>query len=370
MITSADILVIGAGIGGASVAAHLAARRSVIVLEMEDRPGYHATGRSAAQYDQNYGPPLVQALSRASKSWFDAPPDGFAQSPILSPRPTLFIVPRGQEAAETKFLHAQDAESLPLKYAATLVPILHCGALIASYFDRSTADIDVDVLHQGYLRTLRQRSGKIVTNAEVVELVRQESTWHCRTRAGDFAAGTIVNASGAWGDVVAGRVGARPLGLVPKRRSAALLPNPNGHDSRNWPLTCDVAETFYFKPTGGALLISPADATPVEPHDAFADDMAIAEGIERMQACTNVEVTHLQHSWAGLRTFAPDGNPVVGEEPDFPGFWWLVGQGGYGIQTAPALSLIAASLIETGLVPQPFSAFGITADALSPHRLR
>jgi D-arginine dehydrogenase len=371
MSNTADILVIGAGIAGASVAAHLAAGHKTFLLEMEDRPGYHTTGRSAALYEPNYGPPVIQALSRASKSWFDTPPEGFVETPILSSRPTLFIVPKGQEDWEAKFLeHAKEVERLAPDATTGLVPILRPEVLLWAHLDRSTADIDVDVLHQGYLRLFRKRKGTLMTDAEVLELTRRGGTWACRTKAGDFSATIIVNAAGAWGDVVAARAGIKPLGLIPKRRSAALIAAPDGHDIRDWPATCDVAETFYFKPAGAVLMISPADATPAEPHDAFADDMTIAQGIDRMQACTTIDVTHLQHTWAGLRTFAPDGCPVVGEDPDSSGFFWLVGQGGYGIQTAPALSLAAAQIIENGSIPESIAAFGLTAHSLSPSRLR
>jgi D-arginine dehydrogenase len=369
MSNSMDIVVIGAGIAGASVAAHLAAGHKVALLEMEDRPGYHTTGRSAALYEPNYGPPIIQALSRASKTWFDMPPDSFVEGNILSPRPTLFIVPNDQEQDELKFLkHAKDVERLSPSETLQLVPLLRPEALRCAHIDRSTADIDVDLLHQAYLRLFRKRGGTLLTGAEVMQMSAHRGSWLCRTKAGELAAPIVVNAAGAWGDVVAARAGVNPLGLVPKRRSVALIPAPEGHDIRHWPATADVGESFYFKPTGGTLLISPADATPSEPHDAFADELTIAEGIDRMQACTHIEVSHVQRTWAGLRTFAPDGSPVVGMDPEHPGFFWLVGQGGYGIQTAPALSLTAASLIATGTVPGAIANFGVTVEALLPRR--
>jgi D-arginine dehydrogenase len=366
-----DILIIGAGMAGASVAAHLAESHKVILLEMEDRPGYHTTGRSAALYEPNYGPPVIRALSRASRLWFDTPPSGFAAAPILSPRPTLFLVPRGQEHFEPEFLkHAEGVERLPPANASAVVPVLRPDALLCAYLDCATAEIDVDLLHNGYLRLFRQRGGSFIADAEATEIIRHGDGWQCRSTQGDVSAGIVVNASGAWGDVVAARAGVAPLALLPKRRSAALLPAPAGHDVRHWPATADIGETFYFKPSGGSLMFSPADATPVEPHDAFADDMALAEGIDRLQACTNIEVTHVESTWAGLRTFTPDGSPAVGWDPAVPGFFWLVGQGGYGIQTAPALSLAAAQLIGGGVLPASIAALGVTAQSLSPLRLR
>jgi D-arginine dehydrogenase len=371
MSMTADIIVIGAGMAGASVAAHLAAHYRVLILEMEDRPGYHTTGRSAALYEPNYGPPAIKALSRASKSWFDAPPPGFADRAVLSDRPTLFIVLEGQEKSEAEFArHAKDVERISVQETSRLVPILRESALLGAYLDRSTADIDVDILHQAYLRLFRARGGSLVVSAEVADLVNRNDSWNCRTKAGDFSAGLIVNAAGAWGDVVAQRAGLKPLGLQPKRRSVALIPAPDGYDVRDWPATADVGETFYFKPTGGVLMLSPADATPVDPHDAYADDMMIAEGVARFEAASTLEVKHLQRSWGGLRTFTPDGDPAVGRDPDCEAFFWLVGQGGYGIQTAPALSLAAAALIETGAIPGMISSFGVAESELSPSRFR
>jgi D-arginine dehydrogenase len=369
MSNAADILIIGAGMAGASVAAHLAADHKVVLLEMEDRPGYHTTGRSAALYEPNYGPPVIQALSRASKSWFDEPIQGFVDTPVLSQRPTLFIVPLGQDDSEAKFLkHAEGLERLAPSDTTEFVPVLRREALLGAHLDRSTADIDVDVLHQGYLRRFRKVGGTFVARAEVKELNYRNKAWHCRTAAGDFSAAVVVNAAGAWGDVVAARAGVKPLGLIPKRRSAALIPAPEEYDVSGWPATADVGETFYFKPSSGVLMVSPADATPVDPHDAFADDMAVAVGIERLQACTTIEVNQIRRTWAGLRTFSPDGSPVVGYDPGSSGFFWLVGQGGYGIQTAPALSLVAASLIVAASIPPSIAAFGVTAESLAALR--
>jgi D-arginine dehydrogenase len=369
MSRTADMLVIGAGMAGASVAAHLAARHRVILLEMEERPGYHTTGRSAALYEPNYGPPAIKALSRASRPWFDHPPDGFVERPVLSPRPTLFIVPRGQEKFEAEFLnHAVDVEHLPVEATMSLVPVLRPDMLLGAYLDSSTADIDVDLLHQAYLRLFRQHQGELVTDAEAFELQRRNGSWRCRSKAGDIEAGIIVNAAGAWGDIIATRAGLRPLGLQPKKRSVALIPAPFGHDLSKWPATADVGETFYFKPTGGVLLVSPADATPVEPHDAFADDMMIAEGIDRLQACSTIEVGHVQRTWAGLRTFTTDGTPAMGRAADDPSFFWLVGQGGYGIQTAPALSVAAAVMIQGDPIPPEISSYDVSAESLSPGR--
>ena len=369
MSRGSDVIVIGAGIAGASLAAALAATVRVRLLEMEERAAYHTTGRSAALYEPNYGPPVIRALTLASKAWFDAPPEGFAASPILAARPTIFVVPHDQRHIEGNFLkEVTGIEPMAPVDAASLVPILRADALAAAYVDPLTADIDVDLLHQSFVRAMRRSGGELVTEAEVATLARRDGVWEVATRAGTFTAPVVVDAAGAWGDVVATRAGLPAMGLVPKRRSVVLIPAPDGRDVRSWPAVCDIGETVYFKPTGGALLISPADATPVEPHDAFADDMALAEGIERFQAIADVEVTHVQRSWGGLRTFAPDGNPIVGYDPRAEGFFWLVGQGGYGIQTSPALSLLAAALLRRDSSPLGLRLTPEHVVALSPAR--
>jgi len=369
MSEECDVIVIGAGIAGASVAALLAATHRVRLVEMEDRPAYHTTGRSAALYEPNYGPPVIRALTLASKPWFDSPPDGFANAPILSARPTLFLSTRAERELEAKFLvDVEGVEPLEFADAQALCPILRPDEIDKCFIDGATADIDVDLLHQGFLRRMRQAGGELVTGAEVTSIEHRDGRWRCATPKGGFAAPIIVNAAGAWGDVVAARAGLGAVGLVPKRRSVALVPGPEGMDVREWPAVCDVAETFYFKPTGGVLLVSPSEATPVEPHDAFADDMALAEGIERFQACTTFEVTRLQSTWGGLRTFSPDGAPVVGYDGRVPGFFWLVGQGGYGIQTSPALSGVAAALVRGEPVPQRWGLTESRLEELSPRR--
>jgi D-arginine dehydrogenase len=234
--------------------------------------------------------------------------------------------------------------------------------------DRAAEDIDVDLLHQGFLRRFRQAGGRLVCDAAASAIERRAGSWSLTTRAGTFEAPVVVNAAGAWADAVAGLAGVAPIGLQPRRRSAALVSPPAGVDVSGWPLTFGAGETFYFKPMGGKIMISPADATPVEPHDAWADDMKIAEAIELYQQHMDHEITRLDHTWAGLRSFAPDGEPVVGYDPEAEGFFWLAGQGGYGIQTSPALSRTAAALILHEDVPGDVRAQGADAAAISPRR--
>jgi D-arginine dehydrogenase len=340
-----DIIVIGAGIAGVSVAAHLAETKRVAILEMEERPAYHTTGRSAATYEPNYGPQPILALTRASYDFFTHPPVGFCDGPLLTPRASIFFAPEGQEQAAEKLLAlGQGLKELSEAEAHEAYPILRAGYARRAFLDPYTGDLDVDLLQGGYLKLFKSRGGTPIINAEARTIERRGGLWHIETPQGGFASSLIINAAGAWGDVVAARAGAAPLGLVPKRRSIAVIPAPDLPGFNAWPMATDVDETWYAKPQSGKMIVSSADATPVEPHDAYADDMAVAEGIDRLMTATTLEVDRVEHSWGGLRTFTPDGAPAIGYDPQSEGFFWLVGQGGYGIQSAPALSRLAAAM--------------------------
>ena len=366
---SVDFLVIGAGIAGASVAAHLADTRNVLILEMEERPGHHTTGRSAAMYEPNYGPRAMRALTRAAHDFYHSPPSGFAGAPLVTPRPALFLMPEGQEKATEAFLAtAQGVDPISFREARAMHPLLRETYARACYLDNTTADIDVDLLHQGFLRQFKARGGALVGDAKATRIERRDGLWRVSTPQGEFAAPTIINAAGAWADQVATLAGARPVGLVPKRRSIAVVPPPPGFDVMAWPLVTDMGETWYSKPSGGKLLVSPADATPVEAHDAFAEEEMLALGIARFQEAIDIDVSRIERSWAGLRTFAPDGEPVCGYDPEIEGFFWLAGQGGYGIQSAPGLSRYAAALAEHRPVPPDIAAEGMGATDLLPVR--
>ncbi|MBC8036672.1 MAG: FAD-binding oxidoreductase [Rhizobiales bacterium] len=357
-----DIIVIGAGIAGASVAAHLAETRKILVLDMEERPGFHSTGRSAAAYEPNYGPPAIRALTRAGRSYFS---DGG----FLNPRATLFLMPEGQENDFDMLMAGQQGlREITTAAARGLFPLLREGYTRRAVLDPGTADIDVDLLHQTYLRLLKSRGGTVLCSAPVEALERGNGLWTAATPKGQFRAAIVINAAGAWGDAIGKLAGARPMGLQPKRRSIAVVPVPDGMDAMAWPLAGDVGETWYCKPQSGKLLVSPADATPVDPHDAFADEMILAEGIDRFQQAVDFEVTRVEHTWGGLRSFAPDGNPVVGYDSSIEGFFWLVGQGGYGIQSSPALSRLAAALVRGEAVPSDIADEGLVLGELSPER--
>lgn len=365
-MVSTDILIVGAGIAGAGLAATIAGRRNVVLLEQEARPGYHSTGRSAAIFIQNYGNAVIRALSAASRPLFDAPEPEFFPEPLLSQRGILFVAEE-PDLADHEHLLGQSEGLVPLSAheAAARVPLLRAERIAAAAYEHDASDIDVNALHQGWLRKARKAGARLITDTALRQARRIGDRWRVETTAGTMEAGTIVNAAGAWADAVASACGVPPVGLVPKRRSMAVIPCPPGYDCRAWPLVASSGDRWYFKPDGGRLLVSPADETPVEPHDAFIDDMVLAEGIDRYQQAVREEVTRLEASWAGLRTFASDKSPVVGFDATGEGFFWLAGQGGYGIQTSPALSLVAAALV-LGDTPQPGS--GVDCAAMAPDR--
>ncbi len=369
MSVSFDIIVIGAGIAGTSVAAELCHGNSVAMLEMESVAGYHTTGRSAATFVPSYGPPVIRALTRASEAFFRAPPEGFCAHPLISPRGEMMVAGAGDEHHIDQAI-SDGLQEITLDRARELIPPLRTDKLVAAAYEAGAEDIDVDALHQGFLRSLRKAGGTVVLNAEVQALSRRGGQWQIETPAGAFHAATVVNAAGAWADRVAAMAGIAALGITPKRRSAALVPVPADWDISAWPLAFGAGETFYFRPNSGKLMVSPADETPVEAHDAWADDMLIAEAIEHLQDTIDIEVTRVEHTWGGLRSFAPDGDPVVGFDTDADGFFWLAGQGGYGIQTAPAMARTAAALIAGADVPQDIARAGVSAAALAPARLR
>ena len=370
---AADILVIGGGIAGASAAYELAAHAKVILLEREAHCGYHATGRSAASFTENYGTATVRRLAMAGRSFFETPPEGFTEHPLVKPRGMITIARADQiDALDEELAHAQRflpaMRRMDVEEALSLVPVLRADYLAAAIFEPDSRDIDVHGLHQGYLKALKMRGGVIVTDAEVEAIELSGRHWLVRTRAGDFTGAKLVNAAGAWADDIALKAGAESIGLTPKRRTAFTIDAPAGVAIADWPLVNDVGAAFYFKPDAGQLLVSPADTAPSPPCDAQADEYELALGIDRLERATSIPVRKINRKWAGLRTFASDGNPVVGEDPLIRGFFWLAGQGGYGFKTAPALSRIIAALILTGALPAEATARGLTAEEMSPGR--
>ena len=346
---SSDIIIIGGGIAGISAAAELARDANVIVLEAEAQLGYHATGRSAAIYIRNYGNAVLRAINAASEPTLTNP-EGICDHSLLSPRGELLIASEAElPSLEAYAAGATGLDRLTGAEAARMVPILRPELISAAIYEGSAQSIDVDLMLQGYARLLKSRGGRVITKARVTDIKRTGGEWTVVAGAETYIAPTIVNAGGAWADQIAALAGAGQMQLQPMRRSAAILALGAEHDVSRWPLFGSVSETWYAKPDAGKLMVSPADQDPVAPHDAWPDDIVLAEGLDRYEQAVTVPVTRIQHSWAGLRTFAPDKSPVVGYAPDLEGFFWLAGQGGYGVQTAPALSQTAAALIAGGV---------------------
>ena len=371
--SEADILIIGGGIAGASAAAELAAFAKVIVLERESQCGYHATGRSAASFTENYGTPLIRRLAIASRSFFEAPPEGFSDHPLVAPRGMITI----GRADQLDLLATQLEEGralVPSMHAITVaeatarVPVLSPAYVAGAFEEPESREVDVNALYQGFLRLARKRGTLIVTDAGAEAIEHRGGRWSVETPKGRFTAPCLINAAGAWADQIAILAGIAPVGLTPKRRTAFIIEMPADRPVGGWPLVIDVGGTFYFKPDAGRLFVSPSDATPSEPMDAYPEDIDIAEGVERLEAATTISVERIAHSWAGLRTFAEDGSPVVGADPAAESFFWLAGQGGYGIQTAPAMGRVVAALASHEDLPADIRALGVSAADLSPAR--
>ena len=370
MAASADIIVIGAGIDGASAAAELAATARVVVLEREPQPGYHATGRSAAFFVVSYGNAAVRAITAASEPFYRSPPQGFTDVPLIRPRPCIFFGRPDQRDA-IKSLHAEvsSLQSLDPGQVRQRVPVILPGYLEGGLLDDTGGDLDVDAILQGFLWRLRERGGKLYSGREVHGLSRNNGLWKVGTGDETLTAPLVVNAAGAWVDEIARLAGLDPLGLQPKRRTAMLIDAPEGHDVTNWPLMVNVEEEFYFKPDAGALLLSPADETPSPPCDAQPEELDVALAVDRFETATGLEVSRVTHRWAGLRTFAPDKTFVVGFDPRTEGFFWLAGQGGYGVQTSPGMAQLAAALITGASLLEQASVGDDLARQLAPGRL-
>jgi D-arginine dehydrogenase len=361
-----DVIVIGAGIAGATTAAALSPDRRVALLEAEEQAGYHTTGRSAAMWIQNYGPPDVRRLTALSRAFFECPPAGFAEAPLIKRRPTVTLAPALQvRQLDDMILQSVGVRRLSVDEVRKLVPALQAGYAVAAATEDNTFDMDVAAIHQGFLRQLRANGGELALRHRASRIERHGDSWHVHTSSGGpFRSPVVVNAAGAWGDEVAAMAGVRPLGLTPCRRTAAII-DPSPWDVSEWPLLEDAAGSWYARPEARTrLLVSPADETPMHAHDVRPDELDIALGIDRMQAALDIKVRRIEHSWAGLRTFTPDGSLAFGWDAAAEGFFWCVGQGGYGIQTSPAAGQLVSDII---LGRDPGAAWDVVA-AVDPRR--
>lgn len=371
----ADFIVIGGGMAGASVSYELVNKGRVVILEREQDLGYHSTGRSAAQFLQSYGNHMVRCLTHASRPFFANPPEAFTDHPLLAPRGALFLAREDQltlleqTLVQIKQL-VHSARALDVERALQWVPILKRDYLAAAFVEPDSMDMDVAAIHQGYLKYVRRRGGRVVTQAEIKSLEYHGSVWQVRTDDETITAPFVINAAGAWCDAVGVQAGASPLGLIPKRRTAITFQPPRGLDISKWPLVIDVGESFYFKPEAGQILASPADETPVNACDVQPDDFDVAITVDRLEKATTLSIDKLNRRWAGLRTFTADNTPVAGFDDKCTGFFWLAGQGGYGITTAPALARAASAIIANQSFPDDLTELGITRQSLSPTRLR
>jgi len=376
--TTWDVVVVGAGMAGASVGWQLAqAGQRVLLLERESQPGYHTTGRSAALFEEHYGPEQVQALTRASRAFYEHPPAGFVDTPILHPRGVMYVGTAAHksliDAAYAEAVeHSPDAQRLDGDALRAIVPVLN-ASIVDGFVDDGARDIDVNALHQGFLRGLRHAHGELWCNAEVTALTHDGNTrrWTIALTDGrSVQTAIVVNAAGAWADGIGELAGARAIGLVPARRSAFTFAVPEGLDATHWPAVISADESFYFKPDAGQLLGSPANADATYPHDVQPEEEDIATGIWNIEQATTLQIRRPSHTWAGLRSFVADGEMVIGWDDSVPNLFWVAAQGGYGIQSAAAYSLLARNLLLDEPIDESLLAQGVRLEALEPVRLQ
>lgn len=376
-MSDCDFLIVGGGIAGASLGFRLSGHGRVIVLEAEAQSGYHSSGRSATNFNVSLGKHVARMLTHLSRSFFLEPPAGFAEHPLAGARATMTVanaeqIPKLRQQYEDLHQLLPQTQWLTGDEVRDVLPIARIApdGIAAATLDPTSFHIDGHGLLHGYLTFMRRRGGQLVTQAQCDGISFREGRWHVSAAGRNFSAPILINASGAWADKVAALAGVPTIGLQPLRRTVVTISAPSGANWSQLPFVRSIGDDLYFAPEGAGLLISPADETPVPPSDVQPDDMDIAIAIDRFEYVTTHRVDRPRNSWSGLRSFVADRLPVVGFEPGVPGFFWLAGQGGVGLQTSPALSAAAAALILSGAPTAELGANGISADEIGPQRLR
>ena len=374
MKRTTEFLIVGGGVAAASTAYWLSRNAQVLLLEQESQAGYHSTGRSAALFMESYGTPQVRALTMASRAFLQAPPAGFSDYPLLTPRGAMMVAEHGQDemlSAHWEVLRqvTQKGRLLNTQEACEYLPVLRSEKILGGICEPDASDMDVHSIHQGYLRGAKQNGAQLVCNAQVTQIQRSGQVWQVLAGGHQYEARVVINAAGAWADAVAAIAGVVPIGLVPKRRSALIFEPPTDMNCGAWPMVVGIDESWYIKPDAGKLLGSPANADPVAPHDVQPEELDIAMAIDRIQTMTTLEIRRPIRTWAGLRSFVSDGDLVAGFDPQVENFFWVAAQGGYGIQTSAAMGECCAALATHQALPSHAISQGLTPAMLSPKRL-
>lgn len=371
--STADILIIGGGMAGASAGYFMANDARVILLERESQPGYHTTGRSAALFFENYGNATIRKLNKATRPFLESPPDGFADAPLMTPRGAVAVATEAlMGTLDAELAQSPSMERIEGKALFEIAPYLDPDRIVAGAYEAGAMDMDVHAILQGFLRGMRSKGGRVVTDAEVTGMSRSDGVWSVETRAGNFSAPIVVNAAGAWCDVVGEMAGAAAIGLIPKRRTAftfdVTLRDGTTADPSRWAMADLCDESWYVRPEGGRMMGSPADEIPSPPTDAQPEIEDVAAAIDRIQTETLFTIARPHSTWAGLRSFVADKSPVAGFAPEADGFFWLAGQGGYGIQTSAAMGRFSAALALGRDVPEDMVTLGLAKAELVPDR--
>ncbi len=369
----ADIIIVGGGIVGISAAYFISQHASVIVVEQETAIGTHSSARTAGQFTVGIYAETMRKLAQASRSFLAKPPVGFADYPLLSPRGCL-TVGRNEEKARLDKVYGflsdveANARYVNREEALNLFPVLKPDDVEMGVFEEDAMDIDVDLLLQSYAKGAKKNGTQILTGEPVKSIKRTSGKWSVDIAGDTISAPVILNASGAWSDEVSKLAGMAPIGLTPRRRTAFTFNAPDNRDVSAWPHVSNVNYKWYLHPEKHSFMGSPCDAVPTPPGNVYPDDLDVAQGIFNIEQDTTLKIKRPTGTWAGLRSYVADKNPVLGTRKNAEGFYWLAGHGGCGVLTSPALGKAAAALLTNRELPEELKALGITVSALSPDR--